>query len=259
MRNVPPAAGKSGRVAGRALVAGPPRGWRRRTGWAPAGTAGPQPPEPPPSPADGHPGANPPGPAIGGRVAPAGPDPRPGLPGPVDPPAPLPARRVCGRRPGRDRHGGGHRRRRPGRLPAGRDLPGRHLGLRRHPGRAARARPHQAARPAPGSAAGAGPGRPLRHGPGLAGVLVARVGRGRNYSHGPSGRSVGDRGRRAGRVRQDHAGRPPPRPTRPLPRRPVRAHRRQGRPRLQPPVPRAWLSGKGDLDQVREILRGSTG
>ena len=57
---------------------------------------------------------------------------------------------------------------------------------------------------------------------------------------GPAGRGLRDRGRRAGRVRQDHAGRPPARPARALPGRAVRADRRQGRPRLRParsPVP----------------------
>ena len=35
------------------------------------------------------------GPPAGGRVAAAGPDPRPRLPGSVDPPTPLPGGRVC--------------------------------------------------------------------------------------------------------------------------------------------------------------------
>ena len=52
---------------------------------AAAGSSG-----PPASPAGRRPGADPPGPAVGGRVAAAGPDPWAWLPGSVDPPAPLP-------------------------------------------------------------------------------------------------------------------------------------------------------------------------
>ena len=192
-----------------------------------------------------RPGADPPGPPVGGRVAAARPDPRARLPGPVDPPAPLPHSRVRRRRPGRHRHRRRHRRCRPGRLPAGRRLPGRHLGLCQRPGRATRAGADPAARAAPRSAAAAGPGRPVRHGPGVPGLLVAGLGRGQHPGLRPPGRGLGHRGRRAGRVRQDHARRPPPRPARPLPSGAVRADRRQGRPRLRPAVPEGLAVGQG--------------
>jgi hypothetical protein len=41
----------------------------------------------------------------------------------------------------------------------------------------------------------------------------------------------------------------------PFPSRPVRAHRRQGRPDYDRLIPRAWLAAKDDLNQVRDVLR----
>ena len=81
--------------------------------------------------------------------------------------------------------------------------------------------------------------------PAVADVLVAGLGRGLPPGHGPAGRGLRHRGRGAGRVRQDHAGRPLPRPARPVPSRPVRAGRRQGRPRLRPAVPSGLAVGQG--------------
>ena len=124
-------------------------------------------------------------------------------------------------------------------------VPGRHLGLCHRPGRAARTGADPAAWAAPRPAAGAGSGRPVRHGAGVPDVVVAGLGRGQHAGHGPPGRGLRHRGRGAGRVRQDHARRPPPRPARPLPGRPVRAHRRQGRPRLRPAVPPGLAVGQG--------------
>ena len=63
--------------------------------------------------------------------------------------------------------------------------------------------------------------------------------------HGPAGRGLRHRGRRAGWVRQDHARRPLPRPARPLPGGAVRAGGRQGRPRLRPAVPAGLAVGQG--------------
>ena len=80
-------------------------------------------------------------------------------------------------------------------------------------------------------------------------VLVAGLGRGQHPGHHPAGRGLRHRGRRAGRVRQDHARRPPPRPARPLPGGAVRARRRQGRPRLRPALPAGLAVGQGRPDR----------
>ena len=65
----------------------------------------------------------------------------------------------------------------------------------------------------------------------------------------------GHRGRRAGWVRQDHAGGPPTRPARPSPAVQFVLVDGKGGPDYDRLFPRAWLSAMDDLDQVRDVLR----
>jgi hypothetical protein len=209
-------------------------------------------------PAGRRPGADPPGPAVGRRVAAAGPDPRPGLPGPVDPPAPLPTREFVAT----TRASPPPSRPSPARAWPTTSAPPAYLAdtwgcVSVRAEQQGRADP--ATRAAPRPAAGAGPDRPAGTAPASWTAWWLGWAEDGSWSwsgwpRSPARWSAGLAGFGKTMLVAHLLGQLAPSPA-------VQfvPHRRQGRPRLRPAIPRAWLSAKDDLDRSATCSARSIG